>query len=111
MTTETFTTPPPITEPLATQPLTTEQSTTRTPITEPLTTKPSTTEPFTTQPLNKTNNEDNKICSIDDAINNKCNDGKIDYNQINEIKENLLNSNYTKNNTIIKTENVINIQY
>ena len=107
LTTETFTTPPPITEPLATQPLTTEQSTTRTPITEPLTTKPSTTEPFATQPLNKTNNEDNKICSIDDAINNKCNDGKIDYNQINEIKENLLNSNYTKNNTIIKTENVI----
>ena len=53
--------------------------------------------------------KNNKSCSDEDVINNKCNNGKTTITQINEIKKNLLNQNYTKNktNTIIKTQNVV----
>ena len=50
---------------------------------------------------------DGKNCTNEEIINNKCNEGKITINQIDEIKNNLLQKNYTKENIIIKTENVI----
>ena len=48
-------------------------------------------------------------CSKEDIKNNNCGEGKITLNQINEIKNDLLNQTYIKNktNTIIKTENVV----
>ena len=138
-TTEPLTTLPPTTEPLTTLPPTTEPLTTLPPTTEPLTTLPPTTEtlttyiltskPFTNIPFDQTdkekssttiisqlfNEKTNKIenknnsCSDEDVINNKCNNGKITVDQINEIKNNILNKNYTKNktNTIIRTQNVV----
>ena len=58
-----------------------------------------------------TNNFENstKTCSNEDVINNKCDNGKVSTEQLNEIKKTILNKNYTnnKNNTIIKTQNVI----
>ena len=45
-------------------------------------------------------------CTDDDIIRNKC-DQKISNSQMEAIKENLLYNNYTKENIIIKTKNVI----
>ena len=55
-------------------------------------------------------NDDNnkgKNCTLEEIINNNCKDGKININQIEEIKNNLLNENYHGENTIIATESVI----
>ena len=49
----------------------------------------------------------NVSCTNEDIIKNECHEGKIDINQIEDIKNQLININYTKENTIIKTENVI----
>ena len=61
--------------------------------------------------IEKTNNIENitKSCSNEDLINNKCDNGKVSTEKLSEIKEAILNKNYTnnKNNTIIKTKNVI----
>ena len=45
-------------------------------------------------------------CTYEELINNKCSNIKININQVLQIKQKLLN-NYTKENTIIKTENII----
>ena len=45
-------------------------------------------------------------CTNEDIINNKC-DEQITNSQMESIKNNLLNQNYTKENIIIKTKNVI----
>ena len=45
-------------------------------------------------------------CTNEESINNKCSNNKININQVSQIKQNLLN-NYIKENTIIKTENII----
>ena len=45
-------------------------------------------------------------CTNEKLINNKCSNNKININQVSQIKQNLLN-NYTKENTIIRTENII----
>ena len=61
----------------------------------------------TTTPKNEENKNNEKVCTNEEILNNKCNNGKITVNQIDDIKNNILNSNYTKENTIIKTENVV----
>ena len=48
-----------------------------------------------------------KNCENEEIINGKCNNGRMTANQIEEIKNMILNKNYTKENTIIKTENVL----
>ena len=55
------------------------------------------------------NKDEIKSCSNEDIINDNCNTGRMDINQINEIKRELLNLNYTKNKTnkIIITKNII----
>ena len=50
------------------------------------------------------NNENN--CTNEELINNNCLNEKITINQILQIKQNLI-KNYTYENTIIKTENII----
>ena len=54
--------------------------------------------------------ESYKTCKSQDILDGKCIDGIMKNEQIEEIfnqfKENILNENYNKNNTIIKTENV-----
>ena len=64
-----------------------------------------------TTTIGKTNNIENitKSCSNEDIINNKCNNSKVSTEQLSDIKKAILNKNYTnnKNNTIIKTKNVI----
>ena len=45
-------------------------------------------------------------CKNEKLINNKCSNNKININQVSQIKQNLLN-NYTKENTIIRIENII----
>ena len=51
----------------------------------------------------------NNICSSEDAIKNKCKNNIISISQLNEIKNKILNKNYTinKENTINKTLNAI----
>ena len=51
------------------------------------------------------NNETN--CIIEKLLNNECKNKEITLQQIDEIKNNLLKSNNTKENTIIKTKNVM----
>ena len=50
------------------------------------------------------NNENN--CTNEEIMENKCSNKKITVNQVSQIKENLL-KNYTSENTIIKTDNII----
>ena len=52
-------------------------------------------------------NKNGKNCSISEILNNKCLDGQININQINEIKNSLLTEDYKGENTIIETETVI----
>jgi len=62
----------------------------------------------TTIPKKEEENKSNdKSCSNEDILNNECKNGKMTINQIDNIKQNLLTNNYTKENTVIKTENVI----
>ena len=61
----------------------------------------------TTTPKKEENKNNEKVCTNDEVLNNRCNNGKITVNQIDDIKNNILTTNYTKENTIIKTENVI----
>ena len=56
--------------------------------------------------LNREENNKNN-CTTLEILNNKCLDGQITLNQIDEIKKLLLNQNYTGENTIIETETVI----
>ena len=64
-------------------------------------------EDFNTELTDISNKE--KKCSEEEIINNKCNNGKININQLGEIKKALLNKDYiiTKENKIIFTENII----
>ena len=48
-----------------------------------------------------------KYCSYEEILYNKCIDGEMTLDHIEYIKKTLINSNYTKENTIIKTKNVI----
>ena len=50
---------------------------------------------------------DAKNCSLEKILNNGCVDGQININQIDEIKNLLLNEDYHGENTIIETETVI----
>ena len=50
------------------------------------------------------NNENN--CTNEEIMENKCSNKKITVNQVSQIKENLL-KNYTSENIIIKTDNII----
>ena len=52
----------------------------------------------------KTNNESN--CTNEDILKNNCS-GKVTVEQINDVKNNILYNNYTKENVIIKTQNII----
>ena len=130
-TTESKTTQPIITEPKTTHPIITEQKTTH-----PITTEPKTTQPIITHPIidfksiidkstmsemlktderinsiitDIININSSNICSNEKILKNNCHTGKMNINQANEIKDNLLNKNYTlnKTNTIIITENII----
>ena len=51
-------------------------------------------------------NQDNN-CTVSEILNNKCKNGPIDINQLDEIKNSLLNEEYNGENTIIETETVI----
>ena len=50
---------------------------------------------------------EDKICTMEKLINNECPNEKITINQLEEIKEQLLNEDYNGENTIIETETVI----
>ena len=52
-------------------------------------------------------NDNDKKCTNEEILANKCSEGKISVNQIDDIKNILLKSNKTNENSIIKTENVI----
>ena len=52
-------------------------------------------------------NKNGKNCSVSEILNNKCLDGQININQIDEIKNSLLTEDYNGENTIIETETVI----
>ena len=53
------------------------------------------------------NNNNEKNCTVEEIMQNKCSDGQITLDQLEEIKQNLLNSDYSGENTIIETETVI----
>ena len=57
----------------------------------------------------KTNENINHNCTNEEIIKNKCQNGVVSFNQMEEIKKDLLNDNYKENKTniIIKTENMI----
>ena len=59
--------------------------------------------------LGNTTNTEYKNCTNNEIIDNKCNEIQIGANQLKEIKNTILNTNYTQNktNTIIKTKNII----
>ena len=61
----------------------------------------------TTTQRSENTNFDGKNCTNEEILKNNCTKGKITINQIDYIKNNILYSNYTKENTVIKTENVI----
>ena len=122
ITTEILTIEPITTEILTTEPITTEILTTipiikettifqsTVPITQEISKEKETTIPIINEETDEiTYKNENKSCSDEDVISNKCNNGTISLNQINEIKKNILNKNYTSNktNTIIKTQNAI----
>ena len=48
-----------------------------------------------------------KNCSVSEILNNKCLNGNININQIDEIKNSLLTEDYKGENTIIETETII----
>jgi hypothetical protein len=53
------------------------------------------------------NNNNEKNCTVEEIMHNKCSDGQITLDQLEEIKQNLLYSDYSGENTIIETETVI----
>ena len=53
------------------------------------------------------NKKDTKYCTNEEILNNKCTDGEMTLEHIEYIKKTLINTNYTKENTIIKTKNII----
>ena len=48
-----------------------------------------------------------KNCTVQEILKNECHDGQININQLDEVKNNLLNEDYKGENTIIETETVI----
>ena len=57
--------------------------------------------------INDSKNINNKMeCSNEEILNNNCS-GKASIEQIEEVKRNILNNNYTKENIIIRTNNII----
>ena len=53
------------------------------------------------------NDDSNNNCTVNEIINNECSNGHMTINQIEEIKNQLLNQDYNGENTIITTETVI----
>ena len=51
-------------------------------------------------------NQDNN-CIVSEILNNKCKNESIGINQLDEIKNSLLNDDYNGENTIIETETVV----
>jgi hypothetical protein len=56
---------------------------------------------------NLEDNNSDKNCTVYEILNHQCTNGKILINQLEEIKNNLLNPDYNGENTIIETETVI----
>ena len=57
--------------------------------------------------INKEIQNSSSNCIIEDILNNKCSDGQVTLDQLEEIKNKLINSDYSGENTIIETETVI----
>ena len=60
-----------------------------------------------TENNNLEDNNSDKNCTVYEILNHQCTNGKILINQLEEIKNNLLNPDYNGENTIIETETVI----
>ena len=67
----------------------------------------SSTNPYVISSTSPNNDNSNNNCTIDKILNNECINGHMTINQIEEIKNRLLNEDYHGENTIVETETVI----
>ena len=111
ITTEPVITTQPIitTEPIMTEPIS-EQTTQI--LTQPLTEK--LTEKITeklTEKITEEIKKDENSCTKQEILNNRCSEGSVTEEQANQLyiylKEDYLKNNFTRNNTIIQTQNVV----